>query len=134
MPTLLQPDRLGSSSWADDFPSRAGNLHELFGEQSWRPDQYQSDVQSLLVDVSSCELEAEDASERIWQLNISSISASPEAVRLRRNLRTHKQDLAAKSRGTSILDFPRLNLGEILRPLGPDDDLLGEMMADEVRS
>ena len=28
----------------------------------------------------------------------------------------------------SILDFPRLDLGAVLRPLGPDDDLLGEML------
>jgi hypothetical protein len=28
----------------------------------------------------------------------------------------------------SILDFPRLDLGAVLRPLGPDDDILGEML------
>jgi hypothetical protein len=28
----------------------------------------------------------------------------------------------------SILDFPRLDLGPVLPPLGPDDDLLGEML------
>jgi hypothetical protein len=34
----------------------------------------------------------------------------------------------AVARRTSILDFPRLDLGTVLCPLGPDDDLLGEML------
>ena len=34
----------------------------------------------------------------------------------------------AVPRRASILDFPRLDLGTVLRPLGPDDDLLGEML------
>jgi hypothetical protein len=129
MPTSSQPYRLVSGSWADTFPSSAGSLHELFGEQSWQPEQNQSDVQSPLVDAPPFEFEA--ASGMVWTLNFSSISASPEAVRLRRNLHTPEQDLAA---GTSILNFTRLNLGAMARPLGPDDDLLGEMMADEARS
>lgn len=29
---------------------------------------------------------------------------------------------------TTPLDFPRLDLRTVLRPLGPDDDLLGEML------
>jgi hypothetical protein len=131
MPISSQPYRLVSGSWADTFPSSAGSLHELFGEQSWQPEQNQSDVQSRLVDGPPYEFEVEVASGMVWTLNLSSISASPEAVRLRRNLHTPQQDLAA---GTSILNFPRLNLGAMMRPLGPDDDLLGEMMTDEARS
>jgi hypothetical protein len=30
----------------------------------------------------------------------------------------------------SALDLPPLSLGTVLQPLGPDDDLLGEMMDD----
>ena len=134
MPKLLQPDTLDARSWADTFPSRTGSLHELFGEQSGRPNQYQSEVQLRLLDVPSYEFEEEDASGSIWTLNFSSISASPEGVRLWRSLRTHEQDVASTSRGTSILDFPRLDLGEMLLTLAPDDDLLGEMLADEARS
>ena len=33
-------------------------------------------------------------------------------------------------RRTSILDFPPLDLGAVLQPLGPDDDILGEMLDD----
>jgi hypothetical protein len=43
------------------------------------------------------------------------------------------ETLEAAQKRTSILDFPRLNLGAVLRPLGPDDDLLGEML-NEARS
>jgi hypothetical protein len=30
----------------------------------------------------------------------------------------------------SILDIPPVHLGSVLRPLSPDDDLLGEMLED----
>jgi hypothetical protein len=66
-----------------------------------------------------------------------SISASPEAGMLRIYLEAHRQTLEtaaiAVPRRMSILDFPPLDLGNVLRPLGPDDDLLGEML-DEARS
>ncbi len=32
--------------------------------------------------------------------------------------------------GHSVLDIPPVHLGGILRPLSPDDDLLGEMLED----
>ncbi len=35
---------------------------------------------------------------------------------------------AQPARKHSVLDIPPLNVGSILRPLGPDDDLLGEML------
>jgi hypothetical protein len=138
MPTLSQSDRLSSSSWADAFPSRAGNLNDLFGKQSWQPNQYQSEVQLWSVDVPSWgQLEPDNTSSlSFWTFDFSSIAASPEAVRLRRNLYVHGQGLEtleAAQKRTSILDFPRLNLGAVLRPLGPDDDLLGEML-NEARS
>jgi hypothetical protein len=117
MTTSSQPYRLVSGSWADTFPSSAGSLHELFGEQSWQPEQNQSDVQSPLVDAPPYEFKVDVASEMVWTLNFSSILASPEAVRLRRNLHTPEQNLAAR---TSILNFPRLNLGAMVRPLEPD--------------
>lgn len=135
MPTLSQSDRLSSSSWADAFPSRAGNLNDLFRKQSWEPDQYQSEVQLWSGDVPSWgQLEPDNISPlSFWTFDFSSIAASPEAVRLRRNLNVHGQGLEtleAAQKRTSILDFPPLNLGAVLRPLGPDDDLLGEMLND----
>jgi hypothetical protein len=30
----------------------------------------------------------------------------------------------------SILEFPPLDLGEVIKPLSPDDDLLGEMLEE----
>ena len=138
MPTLSQFDRLSSSSWADAFPSRAGNLDDLFGKQAWQPDQYQSGVRFWSGDVPSWgQLEPDNTSSlSFWTFDFSSIAASPEAVRLRRNLYVHGQSLEtleAAQKRTSILDFPPLNLGAVLRPLGPDDDLLGEML-NEARS
>jgi hypothetical protein len=59
MPISSQPYRLVSGSWADTFPSSAGSLHELFGEQSWQPEQNQSDVQSRLVDGPPYEFDLE---------------------------------------------------------------------------
>jgi hypothetical protein len=66
-------------------------------------------------------------------VDFSSISASPEAVRIRRNLSVHANSesmavVVPRLSRMSILDFPRLDLGAVLRPLGPDDDLLGEML------
>jgi hypothetical protein len=65
-------------------------------------------------------------------IGASSISASPEAAALQGNLNALRQGLGTAAVSVpgrmSILDFPRLNLGTVLRPLGPDDDLLGEML------
>ena len=62
----------------------------------------------------------------------SSISASPEAAALQENLNALRQGFGTAAVSVpgrmSILDFPRLNLGTVLRPLGADDDLLGEML------
>ena len=139
MPTLSQSNRFGSGSWADAFPSRAANLNDQFEEQSGLLDQYQFEGLFWLVDQSPWgQLEPDNARPNIWFLDFSfsSISASPEAVRLLRNLHVHGQGLEtmieATPRRISILDFPRLHLGTVLRPLGPNDDLLGEML-DEVR-
>ena len=35
---------------------------------------------------------------------------------------------SAQPASHSVLDIEPLSIGEILRPLGPDDDLLGEML------
>jgi hypothetical protein len=34
----------------------------------------------------------------------------------------------ANAKGDSILDIPPVSMGKMLRPLGPDDDLLEEML------
>jgi hypothetical protein len=139
MPTLSQSDRLGSGPWADTFPSGTGNRNELFGEQSWLVDQYQFERQLGPIDQSpGGQFEQHDVLSNVLYFSFSSISASPDAVRLQRNLQVHGQGLEtmvqAEPRRTSILDFPPLVLGTVLRPLGPDDDLLGEMMADDAWS
>ena len=36
--------------------------------------------------------------------------------------------LAANQGGHSILDVPPVSMGKMMRPLGPDDDLLEEML------
>ena len=33
-------------------------------------------------------------------------------------------------KGHSVLDIPPVSMGKMLRPLGPDDDLLEEMLED----
>ena len=35
---------------------------------------------------------------------------------------------ARPKRSHSVADIPSVSLGAVLRPLGPDDDLLGEML------
>ena len=35
---------------------------------------------------------------------------------------------SANEKGHSILDIPPVSMGKMLRPLGPDDDLLEEML------
>jgi hypothetical protein len=71
--------------------------------------------------------------DNVVHVGFSSLSASPEAVRLRRNLRARGQVAATATvvprlERMSILEFPRLSLGTMLRPLNPDEDLLGEML------
>jgi hypothetical protein len=121
MPALSQSYGLGLAG-SDAFAFGAGNPNDQFGVQSWPLGQLlwgQSEPDDPLPD-------------NVEVVDFSSISASPEAVRLRRNLRVHGQSsgttAVAAPRRTSILDFPRLDLGTVLRPLGPDDDLLGEML------
>ena len=38
------------------------------------------------------------------------------------------RDLKIGRKRRSLLDMPTVSVGEILKPLGPDDDLLGEML------
>jgi hypothetical protein len=118
MPALSQSYGFGLAG-ADAFAFGAGNPNDQFGVQSGPLLWGQSEPDDPLPD-------------NVEVVDFSSISASPEAVRLRRNLHVHGQSSGTTavggSRRTSILDFPRLDLGTVLRPLGPDDDLLGEML------
>jgi len=121
MPTLLQSYGVGLSG-ADAFTSGAGNPNDQSEVQPWPLGQLlwgQFELDDVLPDY-------------VGVIDFSSISASPEAVRLRRNLHSHGQSCGttadAAPRRMSILDFPSLNLGTMLRPLSPDDDLLGEML------
>jgi hypothetical protein len=61
----------------------------------------------------------------IPQLSAQELSDLERAVR---EARRRKQ----RPNGASALDLPPLQLGEVLRPLAPADDLLGEML-DDVR-
>lgn len=128
MSLLSQSHRLGSGSWVDAFPSRAGNLNNLFGDQSLP----QSEL--LWGELLRGQLEPDNAPpDNFRVVYFSPISASPEAIRLWKNLREHPHSESTawavpSLQRTSILDFPRLNLGTVLRPLSPDDDLLGEML------
>ncbi len=38
------------------------------------------------------------------------------------------RDLKIGRKNMSLLDMPSFSVGKILKPLGPDDDLLGEML------
>ncbi|MBV8901066.1 MAG: hypothetical protein JOY92_13245 [Verrucomicrobia bacterium] len=123
MPALSQPDGLGLAG-ARVFAFGAENPNDQFGAQSWLPRQLlwgQFEPDGPLPD-------------NVEAVDFSSLSASPEAVRLRRNLHVHGQSsgipAVAVRKRTSILDFPRLDLGTVLRPLDPDDDLLGEMLGE----
>lgn len=121
MPALSELNAFGLTG-ANAFASEAGSPNDQFGVQSWSPRQLlwgQFEPDDFLPD-------------NVEAVDFSSISASPEGVRLRRNLQVHGQrsgtTAASVPRRRSILDFPRLDLGTVLRPLGPDDDLLGEML------
>ena len=128
MPALAHSHELGLIG--KNTPSFGGGNADmdLFAEQSWSPDQL------LWGQLLPDRLEPDDAPNNILNVDFSSLSASPEAVRLRRNLHAHEQSQSKATvfrlKRTSILEFPRLNLGTMLRPLGPDDDLLGEMLDD----
>src|SRR5258708_33836686 len=138
MPTLTGPYRLSSGFWAESFLSQSGSLHGLFREQTWQPDQYQSEAQPWLVDIPWEQGEPNALTSGAWTFDFASIAASPEAVRLRRNLQAHGHSRSTATvaprlkKRTSVLEFPSLNLGTMLRPLGPDDDLLGALL-DEAR-
>jgi hypothetical protein len=121
MALLLQSDELGLAG-SDAFTFRAGNLSELVAVQSWQPDQSPWN-----------QLQSDDIlPDNVIVGDFSSISASPEAVRLLRNLHVHRSSSggtpSAASGRMSVLEFPPLNIGTMLRPLGPDDDLLEEML------
>lgn len=48
-----------------------------------------------------------------------------EAMELYRSLRISPKRM-------NVLDIPTFSVGEILKPLGPDDDLLGEMLEGSI--
>jgi len=126
MRALAQSHELGLiGKNAPSFGGRNADM-DLFAEQSWSPDQL------LWGQLLPDRLEPDDAPNNILHVDFSSLSASPEAVRLRRNLHAHEKSQSKATvfrlKRTSILEFPRLNLGTMLRPLGPDEDLLGEML------
>lgn len=59
---------------------------------------------------------------------IASLSV-PELTALERSVRNARQR-KLKPKRQSALDLPPLDLGEVLRPLTPEDDLLDEMLDD----
>ena len=129
MPALTEPPGTGLAGNAFAFGTQ--NLQDQFPEQSWAPDQLQRG-QLEWDDILPEDLECFSSN-----VDFSSISASPEAVRLLRNLHV---DAQSESKATvaprlkkrmSVLEFPPLKIGKMLRPLSPDDDLLGEMLEDK---
>ena len=129
MPALSQSSEIGLNG-ANAFAFGALSSNDPFEEQLWSSDQL------LWGQLQSDPLEPDSAvPENVVQADFSSLSASPEAVRLRMNLRAHAQVAATATvvprlKRISILEFPRLSLGTMLRPLDPNDDLLGEMLDD----
>ena len=127
MLALSQSSELGLTG-ANAFAFGAQSSNDPLEEQSWAPDQL---VWGQLL---SDPLQLDSAiPSNVVLVDFSSLSASPEAIRLRMNLRAHAQVVATatvvpKLQRISILEFPRLNLGTMLRPLDPNDDLLGEML------
>jgi hypothetical protein len=124
-------DQISDSPLAgvNHFGSRGVSLADQFGLQEWAPDQPIGGESQL--DISGAPELHDPLLDNIKVVDFSSISASPEAVRLRRNLHVHGQNSGtpvAAPRRMSILDFPPLKLGQMLRSLSPDDDLLGEML------
>lgn len=57
------------------------------------------------------------------KLSVQELADLEKFVRIQRR----KAEL---STGQSVLELPPLNFGKMIRPLGPDDDLLGEMLDD----
>ena len=64
--------------------------------------------------------EIENAIASLSPVELASLERSVRIVRKRK----------LKPRRESALDLPPLDLGDVLRPLTPDDDLLGEMLND----
>ena len=127
MSALSQSSEVGLND-ASAFALGAQSSNDPFEEQLWSSDQL------LWGQLQSDPLEPDSAApENVVQADFSSLSASPEAVRFRMNLRAHAQVAATATvvprlKRISILEFPRINLGTMLRPLDPNDDLLGEML------
>jgi hypothetical protein len=127
MSALSQSSEVGLNG-ANAFALGAQSSNDPFEEQLWSSDQL------LWGQLQSDPLEPDSAvPENVVQADFSSLSASPEAVRFRMNLRTHAQVAATATvvprlKRISILELPRINLGTMLRPLDPNDDLLGEML------
>lgn len=46
--------------------------------------------------------------------------------------RLRAEELSQPLRGHSVLDIPTFSVGAVLKPLSPDDDILGEMLEDRV--
>jgi hypothetical protein len=123
MSALSQSSEVGLNG-ANAFALGAQSSNDPFEEQLWSSDQL------LWGQLQSDPLEPDSA---VPENAVQALSASTEAVRFRMNLRTHAQVAATATvvprlKRISILELPRINLGTMLRPLDPNDDLLGEML------
>lgn len=75
---------------------------------------------------------------QLTQLEAAAESLSAEDKRalvafLLEKLRQDSDSAAPPRRGESIRDIEPVSVGKILRPLSPDDDLLGEMLEGRPR-
>jgi len=55
------------------------------------------------------------------------------SVEDQRKLRQWLGALGSPGRTHSVLDIPTVSIGKIIKPLSPDDDILGEMLEDRFR-
>jgi hypothetical protein len=54
---------------------------------------------------------------------------APDLIREALELYRHQK---IEPKRLSLMDMPSFSVGEILKPLGPDDDLLGEMLEGSI--
>ncbi len=78
--------------------------------EAWRP--------AILLDIMSTLLEVEAV---VPQFSVEELAELEKFVHTTRR----QKEQATKH---SLLDLPRFSVGSILRPVSPDDDLLGEML------
>ena len=100
MPALAQSHALGLIG-KNSFGGRNEDM-DLFAEQSWSRDQL------LWGQLLPDRLDPDDAPNNILNVDFSSLSAFPEAVRLRRNLHAREQSQSKAAvfrlKRTSILE------------------------------